>query len=121
MGDSSRLSPDHVVAFVHASEQDVAEVNRPDPVVDFLEADRMLLKRVGEEEQPLLQANHACIGDALDEEVAEILAHRLEWGSARHRFIGTPHMHSTKTIVKDGPAATRPSTPARPTIHLPAP
>jgi plasmid stabilization system protein ParE len=29
-----------VMAFVDASEQHVAEVNGPDPVVDFLEADR---------------------------------------------------------------------------------
>ena len=37
MGDSSPLGPDHVVALVHGSEQDVAEVNGPDPVVDLLE------------------------------------------------------------------------------------
>lgn len=39
MGDSSQLGPDDVVAFVDTSEQDVAEVNEPNAVVDFLEAD----------------------------------------------------------------------------------
>ena len=39
MGDSSQLGPDDVVAFVDASEQDLAEVNGPDAIVDFLEAD----------------------------------------------------------------------------------
>ena len=57
MGDSSQLGPDDVVAFVDASEQDVAEVNGPDPIVDFLETDWMLLQGVGDEEQPVLQPN----------------------------------------------------------------
>ena len=73
MGDSSLLGPDDVVALVDASEQDVAEVNGPDPVVGLLEADRMLLERVGEEQQALLQANRARVGDTLDEEVAGVL------------------------------------------------
>jgi hypothetical protein len=76
MGDSSRLGPDDVVALVDASEQDLAKVNGPDPVADLLEADGMLLQGVGEEKEPLLQANGARVGDALDEEVAEI----LDWG-----------------------------------------
>jgi hypothetical protein len=70
MGDSSQLSADYVVAFVHASEQDVAEVNRPDPIVHFLETHWVLLKRIREEEQPLPQPNRPGIGDALDEEMA---------------------------------------------------
>jgi len=57
MGDSSRLGPDDVVAFVNASEQDVAEVNGPDAVVDLLEADRVLLERVGQIQQPCLEAD----------------------------------------------------------------
>jgi hypothetical protein len=48
MGDSSLLRPDDVVAFIDAAEQDVAEVNRPNPIVDFLEAHGMLLQGVGE-------------------------------------------------------------------------
>ena len=72
MGDSSRLGPDDVVALVDASEQDVAEVNGPDPIVDFLEADGMLLERVGQKQQALLQADRARVSDTLDEEVARI-------------------------------------------------
>ena len=72
MGDSSRLGSDDVVAFVDASEQDVAKVNGPDPIVDLLEADRMLLQCVGQREQPLLEANRARVGDPLDEEVTRI-------------------------------------------------
>jgi hypothetical protein len=51
----------------------MAEVNGPDPVVGLLEADRVLLQRVGEEEPPLLQSKRARVGDALDEEMAGIL------------------------------------------------
>jgi hypothetical protein len=42
MGDSWP-GPDDVVAFVDAAEQHVAEVNRPDAVVDLLEADGVRL------------------------------------------------------------------------------
>ena len=49
-------------------------MNGPDPVADLLEADGMLLQGVGEEEELLLQANGARVGDALDEEVAGILS-----------------------------------------------
>jgi hypothetical protein len=65
MGESSLLGSDHVVAFINASGQDATEVNRPDLIVDHLEADWMLLEGgVGEEEQPLLQANRGRVGDA---------------------------------------------------------
>ena len=73
MGDSSLLGPDDVVAFVDASEQDVAEVNGPDPVAGLLETDGMLLQGVGEKEQARFQADGARVGDAFDEEVAGIL------------------------------------------------
>jgi hypothetical protein len=76
MGDSSLLRPDDVVAFIDAAEQDVAEVNRPNPIVDFLEAHGMLLQGVGEKEQPLLQANGARVGDTLDEKVAGVFDRR---------------------------------------------
>ncbi len=72
MGDRW-LGPDDVVPFVDATQQDVAEVNGPDAVGDLLEADGMLLERVGEEEQALLQADGAGVGDALDEEMARVL------------------------------------------------
>jgi len=54
MGDSARLGPDEIVAFIDASEEDVAEVNGPDAVVDLLQAHGMLLECVREKEQPLL-------------------------------------------------------------------
>src|SRR4029453_8360900 len=55
------------------SEQDLAEVNGPDAIVDFLEADGMLLQRIGEEEQPFRQTDGARVRHALDQEVAGIL------------------------------------------------
>ena len=65
MGDSSQRGPDDVVAFVHTPEQDVAEVKGPDPVV-VLEADGVVLQRIGEEEQPRLQSDGARVRRALD-------------------------------------------------------
>ena len=59
MGDTVLLGSDDVVAFVDAAQQHVAEVNRPDPVVDLLEADGVLLERVGEEQQALPEADGA--------------------------------------------------------------
>jgi hypothetical protein len=76
MGDSAQLGSNHVVAFVHASEHDMAEVKRPDAVADFLEANRVSLQRIGEKEQSLLQADRAGVGYALDQEVAGILDRR---------------------------------------------
>ena len=73
MGDSVLLGSDDVIAFVDAAEQHVTEMNRPDPVVDFLEADGVLLQRIGDEQQALPQADGARVGDALDEEMARIL------------------------------------------------
>jgi hypothetical protein len=46
MGNISRSRPDHVVPFVDPPQEHVAEVDRPDPVGDLLEADGMLLERV---------------------------------------------------------------------------
>jgi len=54
MGDTFALSLDDVIPLVDPPQQHVAEVNRPDPVVDLLEANRMLLERIGQEQQPLL-------------------------------------------------------------------
>ena len=76
MGDSSRLGPDNVVTFINASEQDVAEVNRPNSVVDLLEADRMLRQRIGEKERSLPQSNRSCVRHAFHENVAGIFDRR---------------------------------------------
>lgn len=73
----NRLSgPDDVVTFVHAPQEDAAEVNRPDAVGDLLEPDRVLLERIGDEEQAFLQADGAGVGDARDDEMAGILDRR---------------------------------------------
>ena len=73
MGDTFALGSDDVISLVDPPQQHVAEVNRPDPVLDLFEADRMLLERIGQEQQPLLQADGAGAGHPLDEEVAGIL------------------------------------------------
>ena len=64
---------DDIVAIIEAREQDCAEVNRPDPIVDFFETDIVIVERIGEVQQPGLQANRASISDAFDEEVARIV------------------------------------------------
>ena len=48
-------------------------MNRPDPVVDFLETDDVVVKRIGEVQQPGLKTNRAGISDAFDEKVARIV------------------------------------------------
>jgi len=55
----------------------MAEVYRPDTVGHLLETDRVLLERVGEEEEPLLQTDGTGVGDPLNDEVAGILDRRL--------------------------------------------
>jgi len=44
-----------VVAFIDARQQDVAEVKRPDAIISFLKTDDLLLERVRDEEQALLE------------------------------------------------------------------
>src|SRR4029453_13311376 len=85
MGDSAPLGPNYVVSFVDPAEQDPAEVNGPDPVVDLLEPDWVLLERVRKKDQPLPQADGACVGDALDEKVPRVLARRQRAGVAPRR------------------------------------
>ena len=38
-----------VFPFIDFSEEDLAEVNRPDAIVDFLETDGVLFERIGNE------------------------------------------------------------------------
>ena len=80
MGNTFALGLDDVVPLVDPPQQHVAEVNRPDPVVDLLEADGVLFERVGEEQQPLPQADGAGVGHALDEEVPGVLDGRQRAG-----------------------------------------
>jgi hypothetical protein len=57
----------HEVAFVDASEQDGAEIDRLDPVVDFLESDVVRLERVGDEEELVLEPERPGVGYTLHE------------------------------------------------------
>src|SRR5262245_48944985 len=85
MGDSVLLGANYVISFVDPAEQNLAEVNGPDPVVDLLEPDWVLLERVGKKEQPLPQAEGAGVGDALDEKVPRVLDRRQRAGVAPRR------------------------------------
>ena len=78
MGDTGllRSCSDDVVPFVDAAEQHLAEVDRPDAVGDLFEADGMLLERVRDEEQALLEVDGAGIGDAFHDELPGVLERR---------------------------------------------
>ena len=56
MGNILALGVKNVVAFVEVPEPHLAEVDRPDPVIDLLEAHGMLLERLGEEDEFALPA-----------------------------------------------------------------
>ena len=68
------------VTFVEPSQQDSTEVNRPDAIVHFLEADGVLLQRVADEEQARLEPERSGVRDALHEEVSGILDGRQRSG-----------------------------------------
>ncbi len=51
----------------------MTEVQRPNSVLDFFQADFVVLQGVGEKEQPLLEADRASVGDPLDDEMARLL------------------------------------------------
>ena len=53
---------EEVVAFVDARQQDVAEVERPNPIIDFLETDDVLREGIGDEEQALLEPDRPNFG-----------------------------------------------------------
>ena len=76
----SRLSVEHtardIVPFIQACEQDRAEVDGPDAVIDFFQPDVVGVERIGANQQPALEVNGAGIGDALHEEVRGILEGR---------------------------------------------
>ena len=75
-GDGSRLllsAANDEVPFIDPSQQDPTEMNRPDAVVDLLEADGVLLQRVGDEEQAFLEPKRPRVRDALHDEMAGIL------------------------------------------------
>ena len=67
------LAPNDQVTFVEPREEDVTEVNRPDAIVYFLEADGVGCERVTDEEQASFEPERAGVRDALHEEVPGIL------------------------------------------------
>jgi hypothetical protein len=71
-----QLSTNDVVPFVEPSQQNPTEMNRPDAVVNLLEADGVLLQRVGNEEQPPLEPKGPGVRDALHDEMSGILDRR---------------------------------------------
>jgi hypothetical protein len=89
MGDSSQVGPDNVVAFVDASGQNAAEMNARDSVIDLLEPHRVLLQRIGDKEQPLVEPDGPRVRDALDEKMAGILDRRQGARCTAARMDGT--------------------------------
>lgn len=71
-GQHGSIPEDHA-AFVDRGEQDGPEVDRPDPIVGFLEADVVLFQGIGDEEQLGLQPERAGVGHPLDQEVPRML------------------------------------------------
>jgi len=49
MGDPTSSANDKVT-FIESSQEHLTEVDRPDAIVDLLEAERVLLERIGDEE-----------------------------------------------------------------------
>jgi hypothetical protein len=64
---------DDVVTFVDARQPDVAEVDRPDSIIDFLEAEDLLLERVRDEEQAFLESDRPCVRHPLGNVMARVL------------------------------------------------
>jgi len=69
----TQLPSDEGLPFVDPPQQHIAEVEGPNPVVNFFKTDAVLLQRGRQVEQPSLEANGARIGDALHQEVARVL------------------------------------------------
>ncbi len=59
-------------SFIDPSQKHVTEIERPDPVVDLLEADAVLPQSRRQIQQPGREANGPRVGDALDHEVVRV-------------------------------------------------
>jgi len=70
---SSGSVTNDIVPLVHSAEEDVAEMNGPNAVVDFLKADGVLLQGVGDEQQALFESKGAGVGNAFNDEMAGVL------------------------------------------------
>ena len=67
---------DDVVAFIDAGQEDVAEVDGPDAILDLLEAEDLLLERVRDEEQALLEPDRPRVRHSLGNVMARVLDRR---------------------------------------------
>ena len=73
---NTQLPIHRCLSFVDSPEQDPTEKERPDAIVDLLEADAMLLQCGRQVEQPSLEPDGTGVGDPLHEEVPGILKGR---------------------------------------------
>jgi len=64
------------IPFIESCEQHLAEVNRPDPIVDLFEPDVVGVERGGEIQQAGLEADRAGIRHALHQKVARVFERR---------------------------------------------
>src|SRR5207245_4062918 len=67
---------EEVVAFIDAGQEDVTEVDGPDPIIDFLEAEDVLLERVRDEDQALFESDGPRVRHALGNVMARVLDRR---------------------------------------------
>lgn len=67
---------DDVVALIDARQENVAEVDGPQPIIDLLEAADVLLQRVREEQQALREPDRPRIRHAFGNLVARVLDRR---------------------------------------------
>lgn len=103
-----RSIPDHVAAFVEAGEQHAVEVTGPDPVVDLLQANVVLLQGLGDEQQPPFETNCAGVGDPLDEKLPGVLERGQVLGIGPERGKETALMGNTGSDrVGDRPTDSR--------------
>ena len=70
---NTQLSFHQRFSFINPSQQHVAEVERPDPVIDLFQANAVLPQGGGEIEQPGLEPHRTRIRHALDQEMIRVL------------------------------------------------
>ena len=63
------LPSDDVVALIELRQQDVVEVDRPYAIVDLFQANPVPLERVGDEQEPMLEAERPRARHPFDEEM----------------------------------------------------
>jgi len=78
------VSNNHV-ALVDFRQKDRPEIDRPDAVIGFFQADVMLFECVGDEEQLVLEPERAGVGDLLDQEVPRVFERGQSLGKGAGR------------------------------------